>query len=263
MIVNASSTLLQRILEKLLPISEVEAHQIASILRKHGVEKGLVLDAGCGIGRIAIHLAEMGYEVVCLDIEPNLVSYAHRLSRERSPNQLLHPLVADGRFLHGVFRSNSFDAVLFYWGSVFGLYDRETDREILCRSYEVSKRGAKLFILRYYDKIRLQLLHGLLGYGPLYWINDFGDSMTIEEHRYDYVQGVVRTTIKVFEKHGDYLRYLGNVEVSINVYSIDELIRIASSCGWELEEVYGSLANALPYDSMPLPLNLNAVFTKR
>ena len=37
-----------------------------------------VLDVGCGYGRVAVPLARLGYEVVGLDLAPNLVIAAHQ-----------------------------------------------------------------------------------------------------------------------------------------------------------------------------------------
>src|SRR5206468_825627 len=39
---------------------------------------GRVLDVGCGYGRIALPLAELGYDVTGIDIAPNLIRSARR-----------------------------------------------------------------------------------------------------------------------------------------------------------------------------------------
>ena len=44
---------------------------------------GPVLDLGCGIGRVAGHLAELGHEVTGVDLDPDLVNDFNRLQAER------------------------------------------------------------------------------------------------------------------------------------------------------------------------------------
>ena len=41
-----------------------------------------VLDAGCGTGRVAIRLAELGYEVVGVDVDESMLAVAHRTAPE-------------------------------------------------------------------------------------------------------------------------------------------------------------------------------------
>jgi SAM-dependent methyltransferase len=52
---------------------------------------GAVLDLGCGTGRVAIHLAKRGFDVVGLDVDPDLVAAL----AERAEGLPLRPLLAD------------------------------------------------------------------------------------------------------------------------------------------------------------------------
>jgi SAM-dependent methyltransferase len=65
---------------------------------------GTVLELGCGTGRVALHLARRGHEVVGLDVDPELLA----VLRERAsdfrhsgvglePEALVKPLLADAR----------------------------------------------------------------------------------------------------------------------------------------------------------------------
>src|SRR5262249_38073721 len=59
---------------------------LVDVLRRRGVQKGLVIDLGCGSGLLARGLSESGYDVLGIDISAAMIA----LARERVP---------DGRFL--------------------------------------------------------------------------------------------------------------------------------------------------------------------
>jgi SAM-dependent methyltransferase len=53
-----------------------EANLVDALLQQRGGRR--VLDAGCGTGRVAIELAQRGYEVVGVDIDPTMLDTARR-----------------------------------------------------------------------------------------------------------------------------------------------------------------------------------------
>lgn len=59
-------------------------------------EDGPVLDLGCGTGRVALHLARRGHQVIGLDIDPELIS----VLRARAESLPLETVVADARDFH-------------------------------------------------------------------------------------------------------------------------------------------------------------------
>ena len=52
-----------------------------TLLRRHGVPNGLVVDLGCGSGRFAAALGEAGYQVLGVDLSPAMI----RLAKKRAP----------------------------------------------------------------------------------------------------------------------------------------------------------------------------------
>jgi len=50
------------------------------------IQKGSVLDAGCGTGHLALRLLEKGHPVVCIDPEPEMVSLTRKLLSHRGFN---------------------------------------------------------------------------------------------------------------------------------------------------------------------------------
>jgi SAM-dependent methyltransferase len=54
---------------------------VLTLLRRHGVPNGLVVDLGCGSGRFAAALGEAGYQVLGVDLSPAMI----RLAKKRAP----------------------------------------------------------------------------------------------------------------------------------------------------------------------------------
>lgn len=64
---------------------EKYAEMIAGILEEHGITRGMsVIDAGCGTGQITVRLAKRGYDMIGVDISPEMLAEAQNFaSRER------------------------------------------------------------------------------------------------------------------------------------------------------------------------------------
>jgi SAM-dependent methyltransferase len=65
---------------------------------------GTVLELGCGTGRVALHLARRGHEVVGLDVDPELLAVLEERASDLrhsgvgpEPEALVKPLLADAR----------------------------------------------------------------------------------------------------------------------------------------------------------------------
>lgn len=58
------------------PYHQLEFDTTMHFLKKHLPKNGLILDAGGGPGRYTIELAKLGYDVVLLDLTPELLKIA-------------------------------------------------------------------------------------------------------------------------------------------------------------------------------------------
>ena len=61
------------------------AEYIQSLLKKHGASGGILLDLACGTGMLSKELAAYGYDMILVDLSPEMLSYA----RERLPEALI------------------------------------------------------------------------------------------------------------------------------------------------------------------------------
>jgi ubiquinone/menaquinone biosynthesis C-methylase UbiE len=99
-----------------------------------------VLDLGCGHGRIANRLAERGMRVTAVDANEKVLRRARR-DAERMKVDVEY-IAADIRALSFV---NRFDCVLS-WYTSFGLFDDDSNRQVLHEAHRALKPGGQLLI---------------------------------------------------------------------------------------------------------------------
>lgn len=94
-----------------------------------------LLDIGCGLGREAFLLSDLGFDVVGIDISEEAIVQVRQLSAEKGYD--IPFIVCDGRNLP--FPDDSFDVVLI-WAQTFGLlYGEEYKRDYLAECRRVLK----------------------------------------------------------------------------------------------------------------------------
>ncbi len=96
-----------------------------------------ILDIGCGLGREAFPLSDLGYDVVGIDISKEVISQVKQLSADKG--YVISFYEYDGE--HLPFSAESFDAVLI-WAQTFGLlYGDEFKKSFLSECKRVLRRG--------------------------------------------------------------------------------------------------------------------------
>ena len=96
-----------------------------------------ILDIGCGLGREAFPLADLGFDVVGIDISKEVISQVTQLSAEKGYH--IPFLAYDGKKLP--FPDDSFDVVLI-WAQTFGLlYGDAFRQDYLVECRRVLKTG--------------------------------------------------------------------------------------------------------------------------
>ena len=235
-----------------------EARLIAGLLERHGVPRGSrVLELGCGIGRIAVPLALEGYRVTCLDISPEYVGEALEYARSVGVGDRFEGVVGDAWRVDELV-DGGYDAVLMVWTTLIGYRcSKEADVELLSRVYRVTAPQGKLFILRQTDR-DLVVCRGLQRRGELV-VSEDGDLLVFERPRFDPVTSILENTWTYYQRRGRDLVFLGEAGLRLRLYTVSELVELASKAGWKLEALYGSLKGD-PYT--PGRTGINAVFTK-
>jgi ubiquinone/menaquinone biosynthesis C-methylase UbiE len=110
-----------------------------------GAFDGAVLDAGCGTGHNALHLAARGLHVLGVDVAQTAVSIARRSAAERGLD--VEFIVAHALRLHRLDRA--FDTVLDC--ALFHALDREERHHYIASLASVTRPGARLYVLCFSD----------------------------------------------------------------------------------------------------------------
>ena len=114
-----------------------------------------ILDIGCGLGREAFALSDMGYDVTGVDISKEVITQVKKLAADKGYDIPFYDY--DGKSLP--FPDESFDVVLI-WAQTFGLlYGDEYKQEFLAECKRVLKKDG-LFSFSGHD------LHFLQAYYP-------------------------------------------------------------------------------------------------
>lgn len=126
-------------------------HQIEFIVTNHFLEKylprsGLVLDAGGGPGRYTIELAKHGYDMVLLDLVPEMLELAERRTRRMGVSRRVKRFVQGSIEDLSIFADRSFDAVLCLGGPLCHLLNVERREKAASELVRVAKRGAPIFV---------------------------------------------------------------------------------------------------------------------
>lgn len=165
------------------PYHQIEYLTTMYFLEKYLPDSGLILDAGGGPGRYTIELAKRGYDVVLLDITPELLEIAEEEIRRSGVQERVKSVMEGSIVDLSAFADETFDTVLCLGGPLNHLLE-EGERERACEELvRVTKKGSPLFISVIN---RLGLLRTLL--------IEFPDQIQDCRHHWetgDYIPGVL------------------------------------------------------------------------
>lgn len=128
------------------PYHRLEFDTTMHFLKKHLPKKGLILDAGGGPGRYAIELAKLGYDVILLDLTPELLETAkRRVKREKVQNRVKQ--ITEGSIDNlSMFDNNAFDSVICLGGALSHILNKRQRKEAIGELKRVAKKQAPIFI---------------------------------------------------------------------------------------------------------------------
>jgi len=114
------------------------------LLERHLPPEGRVLDAGCGPGRYAVHLAQMGHRVTLVDISEGQLRLARNTIWEAQVGHCVDGYHRADICDLSCLRSEEFDAVVCLGGALS--YVRERRHDALDELLRVAKAGAPLIV---------------------------------------------------------------------------------------------------------------------
>ncbi len=204
--------------------TEVEVDRAIMMLRPKGSER--VLDLACGIGRHSLELRRRGFEVVGVDISPELLKMAERSAAEENLDVTF--MQADLRELD---LRDEFDLVLSLNDGAVGYF--ETDEENL-RTFEVIAQA-----LRDGGGHLMQLpnvLHAEAHLPQKSWI--VGEStLELSDHHWNaedrYIEG---STVPI--RFGEVFEKYEEIPFRQRLYTVEELMEIYASAGMRLANTF-------------------------
>ena len=210
---------------------------IVQILKKHGIDNGLVLDLGCGTGRMTRYLADRGYDMTGVDGSPAMLA----LAKESSPDNILY-LQQDMREfeLYGTMR-----AVICTCDSLNYIIDEKDLLQVfrLVNNY-LDPGGLFIFDINTCYKYRELLADNTFAESrdevSFIWENTFDEESMINE--YDL-------SIFVREDDGDIYRRFNEVHYQ-KAYSKEDICRLLEEAGLKLLDIFGEYTEEVPgFDS--------------
>jgi len=210
------------------------ADHIEAIFRVNHAEPELVLDLGCGTGSFCIEMAKRGYEMIGVDISPEMLSCARRKCDEEGLDILFLNQDMKEFELYG-----TVDAIVCLLDSINYLTDKRDVRKLLRRVNNYLNPGG-LFI---FDINSAYKLEKVLGNNVFYSIED--DIAYVWQNSYDKKKKTCRFDLTFFVKQNGLYRRFDEVHFE-RTYSVDELEGMISASVLILLDVYDDLRFSKP-----------------
>lgn len=128
------------------PYHKLEFDTTLHFLKKYLPKKGLILDAGGGPGRYTIELAKLGYNVVLLDLTPELLHIAKRKIKKEKVQNKVKQIIQGSIDNLSMFENNTFDAVTCSGGALSHIVDKKQREKAIDEFVRVARKNAPIFV---------------------------------------------------------------------------------------------------------------------
>lgn len=178
-------------------------------LLKSGINKGRILDAGCGTGLLAGYFAENGYETHGVDLSGEMLEIAKKKYPDSSFFQM---------DISDELPDFSYNAVVSSLDVVNHLTDIERVKSFFQNAYEhLIINGVFVFDINTYKKFSRE-------YADKRYVYSSHHSLCVWDNSYDDSTKLCRFDLKLYEKTGE--RYVGKNESFYERYYAPEYIRM-------------------------------------
>ena len=128
------------------PYHQLEFNTTMHFLKKYLPKRGLILDAGGGPGRYSIELAKLGYDLILLDLTPELLKVAKRQIKNAGFQSRVKQILRGSIVDLSMFKDNTFDAVICLGGALSHIVTKQQRENAIDELVRVVKRNRPIFI---------------------------------------------------------------------------------------------------------------------
>jgi SAM-dependent methyltransferase len=223
------------VLEGMWEKGEEDALAISSLLQDKGLDACRVLDVPCGIGRVGIPLAQLGFSVTGVDFSPHLVAVANSKVRGRKMDGKASFVTGTMSDLDSRLEQGAFDCAINVFTSI-GYGSEQDDLDFFKSLRKVVKKGG-LFVIS-----GLRNRDYIVGHPAQNIYEESKNLLVLDRYTFDLVRSRERGTWRFYLKVKDAMKLAGEFPTDIRVYSPHELVAMLGSSGWSVSEVYESLS---------------------
>jgi SAM-dependent methyltransferase len=128
------------------PFHRLEFDTTMLFLKKYLPKKGLILDAGGGPGRYTIELARLGYDIVLLDLVPEILEIAKRKIKKEKVQDRVKDIVEASIENLSMYKNDTFDSVLCLGGALCHIVYEKRRQKAISELIRVAKHNAPIFV---------------------------------------------------------------------------------------------------------------------
>jgi len=200
--------------------------EIAFLERNLKLERGAkILDLACGHGRHAIELARRGYNVTGLDINSFFLRLARKTARRCGLE--IRWVKSD---IRNIPFENEFNVVVNLFSSFGYLENESADQQVICQVVKALKSGGRFVI----DLINREKV--IRYFRDKDWVDLSDGSRVLKERKFDLVSGrLFERTVRIRNGKPE-----EDIQDSMRLYTLRELIMMCEVAGLEFIEVYGN-----------------------
>lgn len=203
---------------------------LEEIFKKYGVNPRLVLDLACGTGNITIEGAKRGYEMIGVDISPEMLSVARQKSLDQELDILFLNQDMTSFELYG-----TVDAIICCMDGVNYI----TEKKHLIRMFKLVNNYLNNEGIFIFDIRSEYGLASLIGDNT--FIEDTEDITYIWENKYDSRKKICDMKLTFFEREGElYNKFYENHR--LRAYNLYEIINILESAGLKFVGSFGDFS---------------------
>ena len=228
------------VLESQWKNGEEHAELISKLFKEKGLRRARILDFPCGIGRVSIPLAKLGYEVTGVDLSPYIVQLAKKKAKQFGVASKTAFSVGRMKDVGSLFPPGSFDAIINIFTSI-GYGSEDDDLAFFKGLRQVVKKGG-LFVISRLASRDFLLTH----FSGNLW-EETAKLVILHKNELDIQRSRMKSTWRFYRKAGDSLRYATKSSLDLRLYSPHELVKMLEETRWKVPAIYDSLTYRRPY----------------